>query len=343
MIEVVHAEVFIRLSNEQPLFDVRSPSEYAHGHIPGAINLPLFDDEERRKVGILYKNAGQEAAILEGLGFAGKKLQQLVKKARRFAPGRKILLHCWRGGMRSENMAWLLSLAGFEVTLLQGGYKAYRSYIRECWKRPAHLIVVSGKTGSGKTEILSLLEKQGHQVLNLESLAHHKGSAFGALGESTQPTSEQFENNLAALWLNFDLTKPVWMEDESRFIGKVNIPDPLFSQQQAALTLCLDIPRMQRIQRLERDYASFHPDILAESILKIEKRLGGQHAKAALTALYQNDISAAIEIVLQFYDKTYSFDLKKKNSSTIFHIHSDTGDASVNARTLLDTARQFLS
>ncbi|MFN3555529.1 MAG: tRNA 2-selenouridine(34) synthase MnmH [Bacteroidales bacterium] len=343
MIEDVHAEVFIRLSNEQPLFDVRSPSEYAHGHIPGAINLPLFDDEERRKVGILYKNAGQEAAILEGLGFAGKKLQQLVKKARRFAPGRKILLHCWRGGMRSENMAWLLSLAGFEVTLLQGGYKAYRSYIRECWKRPAHLIVVSGKTGSGKTEILSLLEKQGHQVLNLESLAHHKGSAFGALGESTQPTSEQFENNLAALWLNFDLTKPVWMEDESRFIGKVNIPDPLFSQQQAALTLCLDIPRMQRIQRLERDYASFHPDILAESILKIEKRLGGQHAKTALTALYQNDISAAIEIVLQFYDKTYSFDLKKKNSSTIFHIHSDTGDASVNARTLLDTARQFLS
>jgi tRNA 2-selenouridine synthase len=335
MIQPIDFHEFQILSKSFPVIDVRSPLEFAQGHIPGANNLPLFDDDERKKIGTLYKQAGREAAILDGLGFAGSKLQYFVKQARKIAPNRKLLLHCWRGGMRSESMAWLLSLSGFDAYLLKGGYKAYRNYIRTDWNKEGNLTVLSGKTGTGKTEILEELAKLGHQVLDLEKCAHHKGSAFGAMGETPQPTNEQFENNLAGLWMTFDFGKPVWIEDESRFIGKLSVPETLYQRMQESKTICLEIPKGLRIKRLVRDYANYPKDLLICSLHRIGKRLGGQHVKAAIEAIQNDDFETAIDRVLTYYDKTYTFDLSKKSTENILLIESDIENSVMNAQLIL--------
>jgi tRNA 2-selenouridine synthase len=327
----IEIEEFLSLRSQMPVFDVRSPAEFVDGHIPGAISLPLFDNEERKIVGTIYKKSGREAAIYEGLGFVGKKMQWYVKEAQRHVPGKKLLIHCWRGGMRSESLAWLLGTAGFEVFVLIGGYKSYRQYIRMIWERPAIIHVVSGKTGSGKTEILKHLKNLGQQVLDLEGLAHHKGSAFGAIGELPQPSNEQFENDLADQWFKLDLSQPVWLEDESHYIGRVFIPDPLFQQKQNGKIFCVEIPHDQRIQRLIKDYASFPKSQLIESIEKISRRLGGQHVKTAVEAIENDNFATAIDIVLYYYDKTYAHGLSQKIPSAIKYVNCPGADAQENA------------
>jgi tRNA 2-selenouridine synthase len=270
------------------------------------------------------------------LGFVGQKLQYFVKQVRKTTPKNTVLVHCWRGGMRSESMAWLLSIAGYEVYLLTGGYKAYRKFIRDSWSLDCQLMVLSGKTGTGKTEIIQNLEKNGQQILDLERCAHHKGSAFGAIGESAQPTNEQFENNLADLWLALDFDKPIWIEDESRFIGKLSVPEPLYQQKQKAITVRIEIPKIQRIERLITDYASFPKDLLIDSITRISRRLGGQHAKAAIEAIENDDFAKAIDVALNYYDKTYSFDLDVKQGVRILYIDCPTADATHNTQILLE-------
>ncbi|TVQ15770.1 MAG: tRNA 2-selenouridine(34) synthase MnmH [Bacteroidetes bacterium] len=335
MIHTIDAEEFTKLRSTLPLLDVRSPGEYSQGQIPGAINLPLFTDDERRQTGILYKSAGREAAVLEALGFVGARMQFFVKTARKLAFSKKIMVHCWRGGMRSESMAWLLSTAGLEVFLLSGGYKAYRKYIRDSWNKSANLIVLSGKTGSGKTEILKQIQEKGSQVLDLEKIAHHKGSAFGSIGENPQPSNEQFENNLADTWLEMNFEAPIWVEDESRFIGRVNVPEPLYQQMQKARTICIDIPKSMRIERLILDYAQHPKEMLIESITRIGRRIGGQHLKTAVAAIDKEDFAAAIDIVLSYYDKTYEFDLERKQRNDILHLQCKTADAESNTQLIL--------
>ncbi len=335
LMQRIEIEEFLPLRSQMSVFDVRSPAEFADGHIPGAVSLPLFDNEERKIVGTIYKKSGREAAIFEGLGFVGKKMQWYVKEAQKLAPDKKLLIHCWRGGMRSESLAWLLSTAGFDVFVLIGGYKSYRQYIRSSWERPAIIHVVSGKTGSGKTEILHHMQTMGQQVLDLEGLAHHKGSAFGAIGELPQPSNEQFENDLADQWFKLDLSRPVWLEDESHYIGRIFIPEPLFQQKQDGKIFCVEIPHDLRIQRLIKDYASFPKDLLGESIEKIGRRLGGQHVKTAVEAIQQDDFATAIEIVLYYYDKTYAHGLSQKIPSHINYVHCPGADAAENAQWVL--------
>ncbi|MFW5724945.1 MAG: tRNA 2-selenouridine(34) synthase MnmH [Bacteroidota bacterium] len=334
-ISIIQPAEFLKLASSIPVIDVRSPGEYAVGHIPGAFNIPLFSDEERAVVGTLYKQSGREAAIFEGFGIVGPKMQQFIRQARQVSPSRKLLIHCWRGGMRSENMAWLMHTAGFTVKVLQGGYKAYRRYIREMWSRPAPMVVVSGKTGTGKTEILHHINDSGQQVLDLEGYAHHKGSAFGAIGETPQPTNEQFENDIAAQWLGFDHSKPVWIEDESRFIGSVWLPDSLYAAKQQALTLCVDMPKALRITRLTKDYAGFPKEQLIHSVEKIGKRIGWDNMKQAIEAIHSGNFEKAIDIALAYYDKTYAFDLTQKNKRRVIMIPVKTADASAIAQQLL--------
>jgi tRNA 2-selenouridine synthase len=305
--------------------------------------MPLFDDEERSVVGTLYKNSGREAAILEGLGFAGKKLQAMVKQARRIAPGRKMLVHCWRGGMRSESVAWLLSTAGFEVYLLDGGYKSYRSYIRETWERECSLIVLAGKTGTGKTEILGHIERLGHQFLDLEKHAHHKGSSFGAIGQEIQPTNEQFENNLADAWLVLDFSRPVWIEDESRFIGKVGIPEALFNRKQRSLTLFVEIPVSLRIERLIREYTIYPKEVLQQALSNISRRLGNDKVKIAAEAIENNDFYAAIAMVLNWYDKSYTWEMQKKETNEMIVLEVNHSDAFSIAQMVLEKAAAVAS
>jgi tRNA 2-selenouridine synthase len=313
-------EMFLKCAGSTPVLDVRSPKEYRQGHIPGAFSLPLFSDEERAVVGTTYTHQGKDAAILKGLEIVGPRLDYFVRTALEAAPGKEVLVHCWRGGMRSEAMAWLLQFAGFKCSVLEGGYKAYRKYSREMIEKGLRFIVLGGMTGSGKTEVLHWLREQGEQILDLEALARHKGSAFGTLGQGDQPSQEQFENDLAARWMVLDSQKPVWIEDESRNIGKVIIPETLYDEMGKSTVVFLDVPFGDRVKRLAAEYGGFEKQELAALISKISRRIGADLANSALNALDEGDIEKAISIVLQYYDKTYLYGLSKRISSQIVKI-----------------------
>lgn len=289
-----------------PILDVRAPAEYAQGHIPGALSLPLFTDEERARIGTTYKQVNPDKAVLLGLDFFGPKLRPLVEQAKQLAPSQAVRLHCWRGGLRSGAVQWLLELAGFEVTLLDHGYKDYRRWAAAEFARPRQLRILGGYTGSGKTVVLHALAAQGQPVLDLEGLANHKGSSFGSLGQPAQPTQEQFENDLAAALAALPPGRAVWVEDESRSIGSLHIPTPLFDQMQAAPLLALDVPRAARVPKLAVEYGRHDAGALASAILRLRKRLGGLVTKEALAAIADNDMATMVDLVLTYYDKTYA-------------------------------------
>jgi len=185
MVQKVEVEEFLSLARQYPVFDVRSPGEYQHAYIPGAYNLPLFTDEERKLVGTLYKQDSREQAIKAGLDYFGLKMRKMVEEVEAMN-SKTVLVHCWRGGMRSAGVAWLLDLYGFKVYTLVGGYKSFRKWVLARFEKPYPFQVVGGYTGSGKTELLKELATKGHTIIDLEGIAHHKGSAFGALGEAAQ-------------------------------------------------------------------------------------------------------------------------------------------------------------
>jgi tRNA 2-selenouridine synthase len=293
------------------IVDVRSPAEFQQGHIPGAISLPLFNDAERAEVGTLYKQVGKEEAVLKGLELIGPRMCALVKEAYELTGNsRKIRVYCWRGGMRSASIAWLFNMAGIEVELLTGGYKAWRNYILQLFEKPLHYLVLGGYTGSGKTEILYSLKESGSQIIDLEGLANHKGSSFGAIGMNPQPTQEQFENLLAMEIFQKDSNKAVWIEDESRMIGKIALPELFWTQKNTSSVIFLEVEKEQRIERLLKDYSVCDPEILREAVLRIQKKLGGGRTKEALDALDLNDLRTVADITLFYYDKAYQTGLR---------------------------------
>jgi len=319
-----------------PLLDVRSPGEYTHGHIPGAISFPLFTDEERAEVGTMYKQAGKEEAMELGLRFVGPKLETFVKDAKALAPERKVMVHCWRGGQRSGSIAWLLRQAGFEVEILPGGYKAYRKLVLDSFESsPLQMVILGGQTGSGKTKILYELDKQGEQIIDLEGLANHKGSAFGFIGELPQPTVEQFENDLFERILALDLSKRIWIENESHSIGRIFIPEPFWVKMRVAPLINLKIPDEARIENLLEDYVLTDKADLETAFNKISKKLGGQNLKEALEALERNDFASAARIALWYYDKTYQHGIDITRSIDLKTISFDHGKAAEIAQKLM--------
>lgn len=338
MTERINIEAFLEKTGSIPVIDVRTPAEFEQGHIPGAINIPLFSNEERAVVGTSYKKQGKEIAILQGLEFIGPKLKKTARDALKIAKDKKLLVHCWRGGMRSESMAWLFSTVGIHSYILEGGYKAFRRFGKQQLKEKGNILVLGGMTGSGKTELLHLLKEHGEQVIDLEGLAHHKGSAFGALGETPQPTTEQFENELIMQWLALNPLKPIWLEDESKSVGSDFIPDELFLRMRKAPVIFLDIPKKERIRRLVIDYANFDKNMLIFSVEKIQKRLGGQHAKTAIEAIKMDDYSKAIDVVLTYYDKTYQYGLNKRDPKKVHHFPIEYTDFEQHLERLLEYA-----
>ena len=307
------------------MIDVRSPGEFARGHIPGAHSLPLFSDEERAVVGTLYKQKGREQAVLEGLRIVGPKLAGIVEQARQVAPGGRIAVHCWRGGERSGSVAWLLDKAGFaEVVTLKKGYKAFRHHVLASFTDPPRSIVLGGFTGSGKTDVLHALREQGEQVVDLEGLANHRGSSFGALGRPPQPTTEHFENLLWHALHRLDRTRITWIEDESMMIGRVKLPDALYDAIRRSRVVFLDVPKEQRADHLVAIYGGADRNGLAEAIQRIGKRLGPQHAKAALEALDNDDLRSAALIALTYYDKTYAHGLAHRDPATVVRVSPQT-------------------
>lgn len=322
------------------MLDVRSPAEYVHAHIPGAISFPLFNNEERAQVGTCYKQRGRDAAVELGLQIVGPKLATLVQEAKQLTRDRVLRIHCWRGGMRSGSMAWLMETAGFQVAVLENGYKGFRQWVRNTLAVEKKILVLGGMTGSGKTAVLHELAHQGEQILDLETLANHRGSSYGALGLSPQPSTEHFENLIAMAWVKLDPIHPIWIEAESRMVGTCRVPDEIFRPMQQAPVLQLERSRPERIALLLAVYGAANRDDLITATERITRRIGGQHAKAAIDYIQQNDLEPAIAIVLDYYDKTYRYDLQKRG--VVIHSVDAIQRTDAEAATLLRQTAQAL-
>jgi len=244
--------------------------------------------------------------------------------------------------MRSETMAWLFSLGDIHTEVLEGGYKSYRNYILERLSEKRKIIVLGGLTGSSKSYILRYLKSTGHQIIDLEGLANHKGSAFGALSELPQPSTEQFANNLYDEWKRNDPYLPVWVEDESRNIGSVFMPDSFYENMQDTPTIILNMDVKTRLPRLIEEYSTYSAEALKASIIKISKRLGGDRTKDAILSVESGDIARAIEISLFYYDKAYRFGLTKKHRHNIIYVETDTDNIEMNASKILEAARKII-
>ena len=327
---------FLTLSKGNLTIDVRSPKEFNKGHIPHAVNLPLFNDEERAKVGTIYVQTGRNEAIEAGLEIVGPKMADFVRFVKPLAKDNKIFVHCWRGGMRSGSMAWLFDTMGYEVYMLKNGYKAYRHLIIEELGRKARYIIIGGRTGSGKTEMLHQLRERGEQILDLEALARHKGSSFGALGELPQPSTEQFENNLHLEISKLDLSKPIWLEDESKNIGKCSITNELWANMVKSPLVVVDIPLEVRVKRLVKDYGKMPAEGLEDAIRRIERRLGNEAMKEALHSLNEKDFAEVARITLRYYDKAYDHSLAIKETKDITFLSFETDDMEMIAKRLKD-------
>lgn len=340
MIHHLNIQDFLEQSQGHLTLDVRSEGEYEYGHILHAVSLPLFNNEERKIIGTAYKQQGKNEAVLQGLDHVGKKMSEFVRFVQPKVSDNKIFVHCWRGGMRSGSMAWLLNLFGYEVHVLSGGYKSYRHYVLECIAQKYRLIIIGGKTGSGKTDVLLKLKEMGEQVIDLEALANHKGSAFGALGLPAQPSTEHFENMLAEAVKDFDLDKRVWVEDESKSVGRVFIDKNLWQNMRSSPVFVIELPLEVRLQRLVRDYGCQPMDGLEEAITNIKRRLGNEQWKEAIDAVRAKDFAGAARITLYYYDKAYDKGLSMRETKEIFRFTFEAGDLKNIAATLICAAEE---
>lgn len=316
----INIETFLEQAERLPVFDVRSPGEYDHAHIPGAYNLILFNNDERKKIGIAYKQQGKQPAIKLGLDFFGPRMSKMVKMVEKvlrmaYPDTNRILVHCWRGGMRSGAVAWLLDFYGYDVFLLEGGYKAYRNYVLQSFEKNYPFAVLGGFTGSGKTELLHELMQLHQPVLNLEGIASHKGSAFGGIGMDAQPTQEMFENKLIHALHKIIKSSPshIWLEDESQRIGGLNIPHGIWKQMRSAPLYFLDIPFNERLDYILKDYGKQDIDMLIQATERIQKRFGPLETSTTLYLLKENKIKEAFAMLLQYYDKLYRKSLHNRD------------------------------
>ncbi len=364
-IQKISIDQFLELAKQYPVLDVRSPGEYVHAHIPDAFNLPLFSDEERKTVGTAYKQQSREVAVKIGLDYFGVKMKSMVEEVERIIGNWQsairnkqaqivkknegplpvancVLVHCWRGGMRSAGVAWLLELYGFKVYTLVGGYKVYRKWVLAQFEKDYPFQIIGGYTGSGKTLLVHQLQKEGNAIIDLEGLAHHKGSAFGALGEQPQPKQEMFENLLACK-LSYPaagIRQPVssiWLEDESQRIGNLQIPMPLWYTMRKSPVCFLDIPFEERLKYITEEYGRFEKEKLVNAILRIQKRLGGLETKNAINFLIENNLRECFRILLTYYDKWYTKGLyNRENISALLNKIPCTGvDTETNTKKLL--------
>lgn len=329
---------FLRLRQSLPIVDVRSEGEFADGHIPGAINIPILNNAERKAVGTDYKQKGQREAILTGFRLVGPRLPGIVEATEQAANGGELLVHCWRGGMRSNNFCQFAGMARIKAHSLVGGYKVYRQRAVEAFRTPLKLMTIGGTTGSGKSDILRALKATGEQVIDLESLANHKGSAFGALNMPPQPTTEQFQNNLFETILTLDPLRPTWIEDESISIGRIYLPHDFWATMSKSPVIEIQLDRSTRIDRLDREYGVADRAQFLEAMTRITKRLGGQNFKAAAEALEQGNMKSTIDILLQYYDKTYQYGLDKKKARIVATLPWNGADASTVVNDLKNLA-----
>jgi len=317
MAEKISTSDFLKQGKQAPIVDVRSPAEFLKGHIPGAMNIPLFENKERAIVGIIYKNTGKQEAVRKGLEIVGPKMAAMVDQAILLAGSGEILIYCWRGGMRSASVAWLFEAAGLKVYLLEGGYKQYRKHIREAMFQNRRLLVLGGLTGSGKTILIKALMHAGEPAVDLEGLANHRGSAFGGVGLSDQPSTEYFENLLFEQMEKQPVDSFVWAEDESRRIGELFQPEYFHNILRTSPVVFVKISDEERREILVHEYGNQPHNELISAVKLLTKRAGGLLTKQALMALDEKDYGKVVDLLLPYYDKQYIFGIKQRQNTSI--------------------------
>ena len=307
---------FRNLTN--PIVDVRSPREFCQGHWPGAINIPLFSDNEREIIGKSYKRESRLKAILNGLKITlpnTSKLLKIIVQTTKTEEGveKSLRIYCWRGGMRSSAFAWLARTIGIKTYLLIGGYKSYRKWVLNQFEADLPIRLIGGKTGTRKTDLLNYIHKENIHIIDLEGLANHRGSSFGSLGMEDQPTTQQFENLLAESLYNFQKNNAneIWLEAESSNLGKCRIPNNLYTKMKKAPILEIIKGKNERVENLVNLYSQNSQSELKDAVNRISKRLGPQRTKEALNAIEKKEWSKACEAMLDYYDKCYEYELKK--------------------------------
>ena len=333
---------FLKSAENGRIVDVRSPGEYLKGHIPGAVNIPIFTNKERAEVGTVYKQQSREEAIMLGLDIVGPKLRKIADEGKSKAIDNKLHIYCWRGGMRSEKMAWLFELNGLATRVLEGGYKSYRGYGKELIDQIQEFIVIQGPTGSGKTEIINSLRKKGEQVIDLEGLANHKGSAFGGLGMKAQPTTQQFQNDIYSLLQSFDPQKPVWLESESATIGKVYLPEALWQRMNRAMIVSLRVPIAHRIDNIIRQYGLFTAHELNAKVAQLSQKLGGAKVKEVSQYINDGNLVNAVQNLLLYYDESYAYSASQHKSGHALSVEVPSINPDNNAEILLKEVKKNL-
>lgn len=296
-----------------PLVDARSENEFQQSNIPGSVNLPILTNEERIKVGTLYKEEGALKATIKGFELVGPRFYQIQESAIKNFPNKKVLVYCWRGGMRSQILSWLLRMIGFQVYRLKGGYKAYRSFTFQLVRTDWNLIVLGGKTGVGKTRLLNALAAHGEQILDLEAIANHRGSAFGGIGQKPQPSVEHFENLMAEELRHKDPDQALWLENESQRIGKIVINAKFFECMERAPLLDIKKSHQERIDLIIEEYSTLPKEELIAAVTRLKKKLGGLRTTQAIEDIINDHHESWISNMLIYYDKSYQFDLEKHN------------------------------
>jgi len=286
----------------------------------------------------MYKEHGQENAVKLGFELVNPKISNLIGEIEKHISDDQVLVHCWRGGMRSSSIAWLIALTlnKKNVYVLEGGYKAYRNFVLDTFCQEYRFKIVGGYTGSGKTEVLDELSKLDQQVIDLEHLARHRGSAFGGIGLGEQPSQQNFENVLAEKLHGLDPSKPIWIEDESRRIGSRTIPFDLFALKKRSTLFFLEIPFEKRIDKLMLSYGTFNNADLVNSTAKLGRRLGLEKMNKAAEHIKNDEIQSACEILLSYYDKSYDYGLSKKQEGKISRIEFQTVSPAIIAKELVE-------
>lgn len=303
--------------SEGPVIDVRSPGEYDADHIPGALNVPLLSNKHRHHVGVVYKMGGQEAAIALGHKLVDPLREQILENLAGQVTTNVIRVYCARGGLRSQLMSKFFSENGYKVTMLFGGYKAYRQHAISTYQKFEHIVVLSGYTGSGKTEILKELSVLGEQVLDLEALAEHRGSAFGALGQQSQPTSTQFHNRIYEVLRRMDAKRRLWVESESITVGKVYIPEEFWRKMKQAPAIEIELPIEERVKHTLEIYGQYDLDDLSACIKQLRRRLGDQEMRLLCALTEIGDLEPVVVQLLKYYDKGYELSKSKRECQDI--------------------------
>ncbi|WP_371069676.1 tRNA 2-selenouridine(34) synthase MnmH [Sediminibacillus sp. JSM 1682029] len=306
-------------TDEHTLIDVRSPSEFAEATIPGSINIPLFDDDERAEIGTLYKQESQEAAKQRGVEIVSAKLPAFIKAFQAINTDKTVF--CWRGGMRSKTAATMVDLMGIKVNRLQGGIRSYRQWVvktLESFTFTPQAIVLNGYTGAGKTMILEQLEEDGYAILDFEKMANHRGSIFGQIG--LEPNKQKkFESLLLHQLLKVQQAPYVVMEAESKRIGKAVLPDFMVEKKEHGTHLFIDIPIEERVRNILDDYQPWdHHEEALEAFQRIKRRIHTPVAAEIETSLENTDYGQATRLLLEYYyDPLYSYSANKHDSHTI--------------------------